>query len=569
MSARSRGTTAHRGTPTAYCRGVLNGGLCAAWRARVATVVIVAAVAVAGVVPSAGATSIAEPDWVAATKCTSPVRPTVTLTAGGFVAYDPVYRYRYDQTLLTPTRWRSPSTTDPGFNLEAYGLMWMPQLLAAISASPDADERLDVLVSAMASTLSWRPDTGRATDPVWAEGPNLRRQENLNCLYSVTRDARLVPVMSAVAHANLDPLRYYGPPVHPPHNHGIMANLALLNASELLGRADLRTAAINRMRVAVVASFTAGGLSIEQSTSYHQAVIGKWGAVSSRLRTLGGDDALTLATSIDSILVRAKRALAFLVAPNGIPVNFGDQVAGRTAMVASSRMLFLDPAAGVLTARWSWSAPDDFVAARFGGPRQMHGHEDRMSVVWWATGRPILVDPGTATYVAGPAHDWTLLSASHSVPVVSGRPFAPKAPIAISAVRTGSIDSFTLTGRPWGVTQSRHVAVDSRLNRLTLTDTAAGRLSPVLQLDTRWWCRSISADRTLATFVDSTGARLTVRTTGRITSIKRGQPGLAGGWTFSYPPERRAAAGRIVITGGTSVVTTLQVTGAGLTPWTP
>jgi len=531
-------------------------------------VVVVAAMAVTGVVPSARATSVVEPDWAAATRCTSPVRPSVTLTTVGFDAYDPVYRYRYDQTLLTPSRWRSPTTTDPGYNLEAYGLMWMPELLAAISAAPDADERLDALVSAMASTLSWRPDTGRSTDPVWAEGPNLRRQESLNCLYAVTRDARLVPVMSAVAHANLDPQRYYGPPVHPPHNHGIMANLALLNASELLGRTDLRSAAISRMRVAIAASFTAGGLSIEQSTSYHQAVIGKWGAVSSRLRVLGGDDALTLATTIDATLVRARRALTFLVTPNGIPVDFGDQVASRTAAVASSRLLLLDPAAGVLAARWSWAAPDDFLAARFGGPRQMHGHEDRMSVVWWATGRPVLVDPGTATYVPGPAHDWTLLSASHSVPVVSGRAFVPKAPTAITALRTGTIDSFTLTGKPWGVTQSRHVAADSRLNRLTLTDTAAGRLSPVLQLDTRWWCRSISADRALATFVDSTGARLTVRTTGRISSIRRGQSGLSGGWTFSYPPERRTAAARIVITGGTSVVTTLQVTGAALKPWT-
>jgi hypothetical protein len=384
----------------------------------------------------------------------------------------------------------------------------------------------------------------------------------------VTHDDRLVPLISAVAKANLDPQRYYGPPLHPAHNHGLMANLALLNASRLLTRADWRAAALGRMRTAVAASFSPAGLSIEQSSSYHQSVLAKWVSASRLLGDIGGADTLDLKAAVDAVVVRATRALDFLLMPDGVPVPFGDQVGLRRVPTPSAQHLFVDKAAGVVAGRWSWAAPDDFVAARFGGPRQMHGHEDRMSVVWWATGRPVLDDPGTSTYVAGPSRNWVVSPASHSIPTVPGHVFSTKAPITISSVQAGRAYVFTLSGRPWGVAQSRRVVADPRADRLTLTDTATARVSPLLQLDHRWAARSIDATRTVATFVDGTGAVLTLRTTGRITSIKRGQAGLAGGWTFSYPPERRLAAARIVITGGTSVVTSLQVTGTGLTPWT-
>ena len=422
-------------------------------------------------------------------------------------------------------------------------------------------------MTSTAATLAWRPDTGRDTDPVWGEGTNLRRQENLNCLYSVTHDSRLVPLISAVAKANLDPQRYYGPPLHPAHNHGLMANLALLNASVLLARSDWRAAALGRMRTALDASFSPAGLSIEQSSAYHQSVLAKWVAASRLLRDIGGADTTDLKAAVDAVILRASRALDFLLMPDGIPVPFGDQVGLRRVPTPTARHLLVDPVAGVLAGRWSWAAPDDFVAARFGGPRQMHGHEDRMSVVWWATGRPVLADPGTSTYVAGPARDWVVGPLSHNVPTVPGHAFVPKAPITISSVQASRLYAFTLSGRPWDVAQSRRVVVDPSADRLTLTDTATARVSPVLQLDHRWAARTIDSAHRVATFVDGTGAVLTIRTTGRISSIKRGQAGLAGGWTFSYPPERRAAAARIVITGGTSVVTTLQVKGAGLTPW--
>ena len=446
--------------------------------------------------PVSPAAAVDGPDWAAATTCTSPVRPVVTLRPAGFTVYDPAYRYSYDQSVLTRALWTTPPTTDTVRNLEVYGFLWIPSLLEAMRSAPDADDRLAGLVSSVASTLVWRPDNRAVTDPVWNEGTNLRRQENLNCLYAVARDDRLLPLIQAVAHANLDPNRYYGPPQRPPHNHGLMANLALLNAGALLGRSDWRTAALGRMRTAIAASFTAVGLSIEQSSSYHQSVLSKWVGVSRRLRQLGGDDEIALATAVDSVLVRARRALGYLLMPNAVPVEFGDQSGLRTDLVAQSRLWFQDDAAGVLTARWSWSSPTDAVAARYGGQRAMHGHEDRMSVVWWATGRPVLVDPGTSTYVAGAARDWTTGPLAHNVPVVTGRSFVRSAPIALSSVRTGAVDSFVLSGRPWGVTQSRRVAVDPRAHLLTLTDTATSRLSPVLQLDSRWSARTITRPAT-------------------------------------------------------------------------
>ena len=80
--------------------------------------------AVTGVGPVARATTTADPDWAAALRCTSPIRPTVTLTATGFTAYDAAYGYRYDDTLFTRSRWASPPSTDTVYNLEVYGLLW-------------------------------------------------------------------------------------------------------------------------------------------------------------------------------------------------------------------------------------------------------------------------------------------------------------------------------------------------------------------------------------------------------------------------------------------------------------
>ena len=520
--------------------------------------------------PVSSAHAAALPDWTALETCAGALSPRVTLTAsGGFTVDDAVFGYHYDQSVLARTAWISPRTTDGVYALEAYGTMWMRSLLRAIQKAPDSAARLDALVAKTAATLTWRPDNHVVTDIVWNEGTNLRRQEALNCLYAVTPDVRLVPLIKAVSAANLDPRRYYGPPLKPPHNHGLMANMALLQAGIELHRDDWVSAAISRTRVALAGSFTRAGLSHEQSSAYHQSLVQKWSIAAATLHDSARPEAVTLAQTIQATLVRARAALQHLLDPVGVPVLFGDQVGDRQAVVPQRTLLFLDKDAGVITRRWSSSAPDDFVAARFGARRAMHGHEDRMSVVWWAGGRPVLVDPGTYTYVAGAARDWQRSISAHNAPVARSRSFAPREPIAISGIRSGATLQFTMTGKPFGVSQSRRVAVDPVRNSLALTDAATTPLNQVLQLDPRWRLVSLNPARSTARFMDRTGASLCLTTNGRITSVLRGARGLAGGWVFSYPPSARHPAARVIVSGGTRLITSLRIYGTSLTPWAP
>src|SRR6185312_5854385 len=89
------------------------------------------------------------------------------------------------------------------------------------------------------------PDPGTSTAG-WDEGTSMRRLTALNCLYQLTADGRLVPAMAAEVAVLTGP-RYYGPPYHKVHNHGLMANLAVLRAGRLLGRNAWISTALTRM----------------------------------------------------------------------------------------------------------------------------------------------------------------------------------------------------------------------------------------------------------------------------------------------------------------------------------
>ncbi|HET7901380.1 MAG TPA: heparinase II/III family protein [Candidatus Nanopelagicales bacterium] len=491
---------------------------------------------------------------------------TATRTAGGWTVDDVAFGYSYDQSFMTEGNWRTVTSTDTVYQLHGYGLMWLPGLLREARDSGDTSV-IEPLVVSLAASLAWRPDNRVVTDPVWSEGVTMRRENSLNCLYTVTHDPRLVPLITALVTANLDPARYYGPPRTKPHNHGLLANLSLLDTAALLGRSDWRDAAIARMAAAIDGSFTPVGLSIEQSLAYHVSNVLVWSDAAARVRALGHE---ALATHIDTVLVRARSATEYARNPAGVPVNFGDQEALPAPVVAQRRLVMIDPYVGVLTGRWSWKAPDDFYAVRFGGPTRMHGHQDRGSVVWWATGRPVLVDPGTADYTAGDASAWSRSNIAHNVARIASRTFVPAAVISrTSSSQTSSLASVLLTGAPYGLTQTRSITVDPVRNSLRLVDTGvSGRMNQVLQLDPRWTLQSINSTRTMATFTDSTGGWMTVSTRARIASVVTGADGLAGGWTFRYPPSEKFAAPRVTIAGlSRTTVTQVRVYGPAQTPW--
>jgi len=522
---------------------------------------ILVTAAVPPVVPSAMA-DVAHPDWPVVARCIDFTHSVVTLTDHGFSVHDPS-GYDWDESILSPRAWQVPSA-DPVRSLHVYGLSWIRPLLVRLEQTQDV-ARLDALVTRVAATLDWRPDNGLRTDPVWNEGAVVRRQQAANCLYELTGDPRLRRLLLALVRAGSDPVRYYGPPASRPHNHGLMSNLALLETARLLGRGDIKDFAVRRLSVAIRGAFTPAGMSIEQSTFYHLANVLGWAQAERVLRGLGEPRSAAVADRIAAVLVQARAASAFLTDPSGRPVPWGDGAPPVQPTTRQRSLTFVDRIAGVVTGRWRWSTTTDFYGVRFGSPRSMHGHEDRMSVVWSALGIPVVVDAGTATYAPGVARRWTLDLTTHSAAVVAGRAFQPGQVVTLTRwTRSGPVHGVSLRGRAYGVDQLRAVLVDWGRHVLSLDDrVASGSVVQVLQLDPRWLLLALAPNGRTAVFQDGAGHRLQLSTTARVTSVRRGQPGLAGGWTFRYPPTVATAAARILISGGSHVVTTLRVVTGG------
>lgn len=530
-------------------------------RGRFAATATAAALAV--LMPLLGAApaqaSAPAPSWAALARCGDFSHSTATLDAQGFHVTNP-FGYRWDQQVLTRAAWQRPPAGDSVRTLLVYGLSWLVPVLKKVEHAPDAAARLERIVGAVAATPTWRPDTGKASDPIWNEGVVLRREQSLNCLYEVTHDRRLVPVLLSLVRAASDPARYYGPPRRLPHNHGLMSNLALVETARILQRPDIRAFALARLEAAIRGAFTPSGLSIEQSTAYHVDNIMAWSRAEKVLRDDGSGAAHDTARTVHAVLARALVALEHLIGPDGDAVRFGDGTPPPTTGRRPSTLAFLDRTAGVLTARWAWTSTSDYYAVRFGGPRRMHGHEDRGEVVWSARGLPVLVDPGTATYSEGAARSWSLSPLSHSAAYVVGGHFVPRAPVALVRwARTRTADSLTLRGAPYGRTQTRTVVADPVRHALTLTDSVvSGRVGQVLQLDPRW--RPIAVKARSLVCIDGAGHHLVVTTTGTVSSVTRGRAGLDGGWVFHYPPAVRVPAARVLVSGGATVRTVLRVT---------
>ena len=259
-------------------------------RRRLVTTAGAAALAV--VVPLLGAApaqaSTSGPAWEVLARCGDFSHSTATLDADGF-RITTRYGYRWDEQVLTRAAWVRPPAGDSVRSLLVYGLSWLVPVLRSTKDAPDASRRLERIVSAVAATSTWRPDNGLSADPVWNEGAVLRREQTVNCLYELTRDRRLVPVLLTLARAGSDPARYYGPPRRLPHNHGLMSNLSLVETARLLQRADIRAFALARLEAAIRGAFTPSGLSIEQSTAYHVDNVMAWARAEQANRLIGAE----------------------------------------------------------------------------------------------------------------------------------------------------------------------------------------------------------------------------------------------------------------------------------------
>ncbi len=464
---------------------------------------------------------------------------------------------------IPATWWETPPTGDAAWRLQFRGFMWVHAL--AQRAYQDGQlKSLDALVAQVLAFHAQDPDPGTSTATTtahanawgWDEGTALRRLGAENCLYSLTKDARMAAVAAKDVQVQFGP-RYYRPPSHIVHNHGVMADLAVVRAADLLGRRDWSDRSIARLLTNARGAWTAAGTSIEQSSSYHVFNVALWGEVV-EMMTAHGVAASSVQTVRD-LDARAGRISPWLTEPDGRLVVLGDSTADRgfTRSLWTARTL-RDDQAGLVVGRWSWVQPAaTYYTVRYGPRRIAHGQQERAGITWSTRNRRVLVSPGKGVYDrAGNYRAWVIAPQSHNVAIADRRTLDARA----SVTRTGSIirttwHNWTTVDRLYGIRHVRQYNIVGTTGTLVVKDTYDGRarFHQYWHLDPSWVFVSRSADGKHLRFRSGTRT-LTVTTTGTA-SVRRGVTRPVAGWNFPDGSTRLAANELQVAAAGTAQTT--------------
>lgn len=453
--------------------------------------------------------------------------------------------------------WREPPVADPSWQLHFRGLMWMLPL-AQRAYGDGAVASLDAMVAQAVAAHAANPDPGTPTRG-WDEGTALRRLEVLTCLYRLTRDQRLVPLMHADANVLLGP-RYYGPPHRPVHNHGLMANVRLVRAANLLNVPSWKSVALQRMRAEAPLAFSRSGTSWEQSSLYQGIATRMWEQAANILETEGGAD--TTVRAIRATTARANAVSSWLTEPDGHLVQIGnsDRALGAPPLRTTQRV-FRDNEAGLVVGRWSWTDPDtDYYTLRYGPPRRAHGHEDRPGVTWSTAGVRVLVGPGRFDYdVRSKWNAYQVGPAGQNVAVPVGRLPAPRGSVQLAAyVVQARAHGWRFRDSLYGRTHERGVNVNTLTRTLKVTDTytRGTRFTQTWHLDPGWTLTRRTPQQ--LTFTHEEGRTLTVRTTGQVSAVVRGQTRTVAGWNFPAFGSR-VPAPQITVVATTTAETSFTV----------
>jgi hypothetical protein len=456
---------------------------------------------------------------------------------------------------ISASMWQHPAVSDPAWRLSFYGFMWLHPL-AERAAQDGQPKSLAALVDQMVQFHKVHPDPGKSRLG-WDEGASMRRLTAENCLYQLTQSKKLVVGMTADAKVLLGP-RYYGPPYHQVHNHGVMANLALLHAAALLGNKQWRLKATARLRAESGLAFSAKGVSLEQSSSYQALNIRLWARAAEALEDAAPADPAV--RTLKQVLAKANRVLAWYTEPDRRLVMIGesDEGAGATRSKAKDR-IFHDEKAGLGVGRWSWSDPrTTYYTVRYGPPLRAHGQQDRGGVTWSALGTRILVGPGRYTYDhSSTFYPYAKGPAAHNVAYpAQGKLLTTRSVTLRKLSYTSTRHAWQLSDSLFGTAHARALLVDAKAHRLTATD-AFGRRTPFVQkwhLDTAWHLSAVSNHGRTAVFTRSGGRRLVLTTTGSI-SVRRGATRPVTGWYFPSIGHRSANVEVTVSARGTATTT--------------
>lgn len=403
------------------------------------------------------------------------------VTSRGFVMFDGV------RVPVTGTGLRDAADLGPP---DASWQQWFHALVWLLPLAIDHPARaVDLAVRHAGALRDPGPD---ATKEVlqrtgWTPGTIRNRLEVARCLFKMTGDRALLPVGRALGDALLDPRRYPGLPLNPPHNHGILTNRVMIQAASIFARPEWRRVSYGRLRRDLPHVFSRCGMVFEQSTGYQALNLSLWSAfpeIASRE------------------LASARSALAALIRPDGVLEQIGD---GQARVGIPNRERLWCPGTG-----WAANTVGGMhYILRFGPPTSGHGHADHGAPTWFTAGVPVLSDRGLFDKALDARREFAVSQAAHSVLEPLGVPdFLPE-----TAARRVGADSYVLTDSSAGISRKR--AVDFTRRMLTVTDEARSSRSGAArqvwvqhwQLAPGWYPTTYGARHT-------SGVRLTVDCSG-------------------------------------------------------
>lgn len=363
------------------------------------------------------------------------------------------------------TSWRVHDSLDNTFNNRFHGMEWL------VAWAVEGGAAIELLLSRDAALA----DPGGQADRIeiqstgWTTGAIRLRQHVVNCLYALTDDERLLPVIEGLVAANLDPDRYRGRPQRPAHNLGTLSNLAMIESARIFDRPEWQAAALARMEADSASVFSSCGMSAEQSTDYHLTNVQVWQRA---LRRTGVADNGTAAPVAERIATARAAALA-LARPDGIleAIGNGNQqsISDLRASLDDTALAALDPRLWCRSRGWaanrsSWDDTAIHYTLRFGPRQTSHGHDDHGSITWFAHGVPVLSDPGLFDKTRGDRRRAAASMRAHSVL----HPMGDSLRGETVGVKRRSVDA---------VDRYKLVTTDDRLKRVRFVDVDMSRAS--------------------------------------------------------------------------------------------
>jgi Heparinase II/III-like protein len=308
------------------------------------------------------------------------------------------------------------------------------------------------------------------------------------------------------------------------------------------------------------------GVTNEQATGYANYNYGLWTRAERQLAACG----YALPSWITARIALMPMFLAQATQPDGRLVQIGDTYVetprttpGTPAQYAGTQGAAGSPpakrvavySAGYVFGRSGWGnaktfGQQSFYSLRFGPGQQIHGHDDHMSLTYYARGRNLLVNAGHTGYETTPYRAYLISPEAGNVLIMPGVPFSTAAPTALTRQDIGPDDQFfEFADTAFGShPRERSVYIDQEPDLVLALDRASGAPSYQQQwhLDPALTVTTVSRSYAVAA---APGTQLEIRQIplpGQIiprgsTRVVRGQTDPYQGWVSRQVLQRTPA----------------------------